>query len=123
MQGNNGLSRARLRKILRDARPPAPIEPVNITLAAGANPDEAIDVQGMNITPSTNMVVVPDQAVAPATAALDTKTITPSTQDGLGTIATTWDFTNIPGATANLYRIYLTGPWGERVFVGTIGSA
>lgn len=122
MQGNNGLSRARLRKILRDARPPAPVEPVDITLDAGANPDEAIDVQGMNFTPSTNMELVVDQAPANATAVLDTFAVTPSTQDTLGTIATTWDFTNIPAATANLYRIYITGPFGQRVFVGTIGS-
>lgn len=120
--GRYGMSGARLRKTMRDARPPAPVEPVTLDIAAGSPAGVSIAVLGMNITPSTNMLLVPDAAPANATAATVSQVLVPSTQDGIGSITTTWDFTNIPPGTPALFRIYLTGPWGQRIFAGTIGS-
>ena len=123
MQGNTGLSGARLHKELRDARPPAPVDPVALTVAAGNSTDNVV-VTGMNITRSTNVLLVADAAAVDETAvATGTVVLTPSSQAGEGTVDAEFDFTNMPGGTPNLFRIYLTAPFGQRVFAGSVSTA
>ena len=75
MTGTSGLSRARLAHALRTNTRPAPVDPHDLAPAAGGS-DVAISEGGLNLTPSTGVVFVPDQAATDETATVTDVTVT-----------------------------------------------
>lgn len=118
---NNGLSRARVRQALRADTKPAPTEPVDLAPGSGDN-DVQFSFVGMGFTPSTGIVFVPDQAAADELANVTAVAVTPSGQDSLGVIQVDVSFVNLPALTNDLFRMFLTGPNGQRSFLGTVSS-
>lgn len=120
MNGNNGLSRARLRSTLRAYRAPAPI-PQDVGPVADG--DTIITVAGLNINRDTQIVLVPDDADPDVTTATPgAPTVVPSRVNELGTVTATFTFAGVVPAQANAFRIYLTGPLGQREYVGNINT-
>lgn len=119
---NSGISRARTRQALRANTKPAPAEPTDLAPASGDS-DVQFSFVGMNFTPSTGIVFVPDQAAVDETATVTGVAVTPSGQDEpIGTIQVDVSFVNLPALTNNLFRMFLTGPNGQRSFLGTVSS-
>jgi hypothetical protein len=126
--GNNsgGVSRARIRGFFNNYRAPAPVLPMPpIVLAASTVGDqlEQIVVPGLNFTKDTAVVLVRDAAAADEPGEVTSRTVVPSGKNILGAISVEMTFSNTPAAVANYYQVYLTGPNGQRVWLGTVSVA
>lgn len=112
MQGNNGLSRATLKKALRNCAEPAPV-PQDANIADGANP---VSIQGLLIDPSTGILFAPivntGTVLTPGA-----KDITPSSRDTLGTFDIPVTLTNTQAG--DTYAVFLLGACARKVYVGT----
>lgn len=126
--GNNsgGVSRARIRGILNNNRAPAPVLPmpaIALTASTVADQVRQIFVSGLNFTKDTAVVLVPDAAVADEPGEVTGRVVVPSAKDVLGTISVEMTFSNTPAAVADYYQVFLTGPHGQRVWLGTVSVA
>lgn len=121
MKDNNGLSRARLRHVLRDYKRPGPV-PASFTVPPGTTAGNLLVIQGTNIQADTQVVIVSDAAGPTETATITSQTAFPSQKNTLGGLRAIVDFANLPLGTVDLFRVFLTGNLGQRVYVGSIGS-
>lgn len=117
-----GISKARLRSALRsDTRPAGATANPLQNPASGGSTDTFV-IAGMQISPTTRVVIIADAAQSDETATITAQTVTRSSLGAIGSISVDVTYVNLPGVQAGLFQVFLVDE-GKYTHVDTIAGA